>query len=259
MERNGSVLIQAIPGLPEIHPGDDLGALLVKAIREDGWTLQATDILVVAHKIVSKAEGKVVDLSAVEPGEEAIRLAAKLGKDPRKVEVVLSESTSVLRERILEGREEGLMICEHRLGFICANAGVDSSNVPGAERVVLLPEDPDQSARGLRDAIEKETGIRIGVIVSDTFGRPWRKGLVNVSIGQAGPPAIVDWSGKEDGQGDLLRVTAPAFADEVATAAGLMMDKAKPLPAVLVRGLRWSVSPDSAKEMLRSKDEDLFR
>jgi coenzyme F420-0:L-glutamate ligase/coenzyme F420-1:gamma-L-glutamate ligase len=252
------ILMRALEGIPEVQPGDDLGALVLEALPRSGLALEDGDILVVAHKVVSKAEGRMVNLATVEPGAEAVALARELKKDPRKVEVILGESDEVLRARRHPGRPEGVLICRHRLGFICANAGVDESNVPGADWVVLLPEDPDASARNLRDQLERATGRKPGVVVTDTFGRPWRRGLVNVALGLAGVPAVVDAAGTLDAQGRTLTATAPAVADELAAAAGLLMDKAGQTPVVLVRGVRWGETGDSGRDLLRGRAENLF-
>ena len=234
----------AIPGLPEVRPGDDLGALLRDHVG-DG------DVLVLAHKIVSKAEGRVVDLAAVEPGERARELAAELGKDPRHVQVVLDESEEVLRA------ERGVLVCRTRHGFVCANAGVDASNSdPG--RLVLLPEDADASARRLRAALD----AKAAVVIADSFGRAWRHGQCDVAIGVAGLTPLDDWRGRTDAHGEELRATLIAVADEAAAAADLVRAKDAGQPAVIVRGLDRFVTEEDgpgARALVRPLSEDLFR
>jgi len=213
-------------------------------------------VLVVAQKIVSKAEGRYVDVATVKPSERAIALGAEVDKDPRFVEVVLSESRRVVRHR------PGLLIVEHRLGFVMANAGIDHSNLPaqGDERVLLLPEDPDGSARALREQLAEAFGTDIAVIICDSFGRPWRKGTVGVALGAAGLPALIDLRGQPDLFGRELLVTETGFADEIAAAAGLVMGQAdEAVPMVLVRGLRWSAPEVAAAALIRPAEHDLFR
>ena len=215
------------------------------------------DILVVAQKIVSKSEGRIVEVATVQPSERAIALAAETGKDPRFVEIVLSESRRVVRHR------PNLIVVEHRLGFVMANAGIDHSNVApddGTERVLLLPIDPDGSALALQQQLAARTGKRIAVIVSDSFGRPWRRGTVGIALGAAGLPALMDLRGHPDLFGHELRVTQTGFADEIASAASLIMGQAdEARPMVLVRGLSWSGAPSPAAALIRSAEEDLFR
>jgi coenzyme F420-0:L-glutamate ligase/coenzyme F420-1:gamma-L-glutamate ligase len=207
----------------------------------------------VAQKVVSKAEGRFLTLSELRPSPRARELAALTGKDERLVEAILTESTAVLRAR------PGVIITRHRLGFVMAQAGVDQSNVPGRERVLLLPEDPDRSAARLRNAIGQATGTAPGVIISDSFGRPWRLGTTNVAIGAAGVPALWDRRGEPDRDGRLLRTTLVAWADAVAAAAGLLMgEAAEGAPVVHVRGLRWSAPKRPARVLLRPPEEDLF-
>jgi coenzyme F420-0:L-glutamate ligase / coenzyme F420-1:gamma-L-glutamate ligase len=234
----------AIEGLPEIAEGDDLAALLAPHVS-DG------DVLVVAHKVVSKAEGRVVALADVEPGDEARRLAAEHDKDPRHVQVVLDETAELVRA------ERGVLICRTYHGFVCANAGVDASNAADGT-LVLLPRDPDASARALRRGI----GKRIGVVVSDSFGRAWRHGQADVAIGVAGLPPLEDWRGRTDSTGRELRATWIAIADQAASAADLARTKDGRQPAVVVTGLERFVTGDDgpgAAALLRARDEDLFR
>lgn len=246
-------------GIGEILPGADLCAELDAALARDGLALQRFDVLVVAQKIVSKAEGRYRRLREVEPGERAVALAATTGKDARLVELVLRESTDVVRAA------PQVLITRHRLGLVMANAGIDRSNVPGAgddECVLLLPQDPDASAARLREQLQRSAGTdsELGVIVSDSFGRPWRRGVTNVAIGAAGLPALIDRRGDADREGRRLEVTEVAFADAVAGAAALVMGEgAEGRPVALVRGLNWSALASTAAQLLRPAHEDLFR
>lgn len=254
---NDSVNISYIAGIPDIKPGDDLSSILINCLGEDG--LHEGDIVVIAHKVVSKAEGRIVRLVDVEPSDEAIALATKVNKDPRKVEVILGESKQVMKTRVLAGKNEGLIITEHKLGFICANAAVDESNTDEVGTVILLPEDPDNSARKIRLRLEQAFKCRIGVIITDTFGRPWRLGLVNVAVGLAGVPAQISLVGEEDAYGRELSVTVSALADELAAASGLLMSKNGKRPALIFSGVDWQTQESSALDLLRPKQEDLFR
>src|SRR6516165_345826 len=251
------VTMTGLAGIPMIKPGDELGAITAAAFATNGFAPEEGDMLVVAQKIVSKAEGRYVDIATVQPSERAIALAAELDKDPRFVEVVLSESKRVVRHR------PGLLIVEHRLGFVMANAGIDHSNVApegGGERVLLLPIDPDGTARALAWHLASVFGRRIAVVISDSFGRPWRKGTVGVALGAAGLPALVDLRGHPDLFARPLQVTETGFADEIAAAAGLVMGQAdEAVPMVLVRGLRWSAPEVAAAALIRSAEHDLFR
>jgi coenzyme F420-0:L-glutamate ligase/coenzyme F420-1:gamma-L-glutamate ligase len=251
------VSLFALAGIKLVEPGDDLGAIAVAAFAANGIVPETGDVLVVAQKIVSKAEGRYIDVTTIEPSERAIALAAEVDKDPRFVEVVLSESKRVVRQR------PGLLIVEHRLGFVMANAGIDHSNLPtqtGAERVLLLPEDPDGSARSLREYMTHVFGTHIAVIISDSFGRAWRKGTVGVALGSAGLPALIDMRGQPDLFGRELLVTETGFADEIAAAAGLLMGQAdEAVPMVLVRGLGWSAPEVPAAALIRPAEHDLFR
>ncbi len=255
--RNNEVMLKALTGIKLVEPGDDLGVIAVDAFSANGMAPEPGDVLVVAQKIVSKAEGRYVDVASVEPSAAAIALAAQTDKDPRFVEVVLGESKRVVRYR------PGLLIAEHRLGFVMANAGIDHSNIEhpeGGERVLLLPLDPDGSAARLRQHIFAFFGVRVGVVVSDSFGRPWRKGTVGVALGAAGLPAFIDLRGQPDLFGRELRVTETGFADEIAAAAGLIMGQAdEAVPMVLVRGLSWSAPDLPVAAMVRSPENDLFR
>ncbi len=252
--------LTALPGLPLIRAGDDLAALLIEGLeRADVW-FEDGDLLVVAQKIVSKAEGRMVHLAEVEPSEEACRLAETVEKDPRLVQVILGESQRVIRA------SHGVLIVEHRLGFICANAGVDHSNVRGEgpaapeDWVLLLPENPDASAQRLRERLEAATGVRLGVIINDSHGRAWRMGTVGVAIGVAGFPALLDLRGRPDLFGDRLQITQVGLADEMAAAASILMGQANEgLPVVHVRGLPYSLAEGGLPELLRPEDQDLFR
>jgi coenzyme F420-0:L-glutamate ligase/coenzyme F420-1:gamma-L-glutamate ligase len=244
-----SVELLGVEGLPEVRPGDDLGELIAAHA-----SFEAGDVLVVAQKVVSKSEGRLVDLSTVTASEDAVRIAAGLIAlpDPRMVQVVLDESVRVLRS-------ERVLITETRQGFVCANAGVDHSNTGAAEVVTLLPLDPDASANGLRERIREVSGKDVGVIVSDTFGRPWRLGIQNVALGVAGMPAVLDLRGNADDNGRPLHATVLAVADDVAAAAGTVMGKTRRTPAVIVRGLELQGIAGSGRDLIRPAAEDLFR
>jgi coenzyme F420-0:L-glutamate ligase / coenzyme F420-1:gamma-L-glutamate ligase len=246
-----------LKGLPLIRAGDDLVERVASALKLNSIKPRAGDVLVVAQKIVSKAEGRLVDLATIQPSARAVALAADVDKDPRLVEVILSESARVVRAR------RGVLIVEHRLGFIMANAGVDQSNVAPADSahlVLLLPENPDRSAETLRRGLAALTGVDIAVVINDSFGRPWRQGTVGVAIGAAGLPALIDLRGHRDLFGRKLEVSVVGFADEVAAAASLVMGQAnEALPVVLIRGLRWSAPHSTAASIIRPANEDLFR
>lgn len=248
------ISIQPVTGVGEVAPGDDLGLLLGEALAPIGP--KAGDILVVTQKIVSKAEGRRVDLATVSPSPRAIEIAGTIGKDPRLVELVLAESTQVVRTA------PNVLITRHRLGLVMANAGIDASNIGSAQAdsVLLLPEDPDGTAARLRDALRARLGVSMGVVLSDSFGRPWRNGVVNVAIGSAGLPAIHDKRGGLDRDGRPLQVTQIAYGDLLASAAGLAMgEAAEGIPAVLVRGCLLPEEDIPAARLVRSLDEDLFR
>jgi coenzyme F420-0:L-glutamate ligase/coenzyme F420-1:gamma-L-glutamate ligase len=252
-----AVTLRSIPDVPLVRPGDDLAGLLISACERNALAAADGDILVIAQKVVSKAEGRYVDLATVRPSPRAISLAAEVDKDPRLVEVILGESRRVVRQR------PGVLIVEHRTGFIMANAGVDRSNVDpaaGTEPVLLLPADPDASAAMLCDRLAGHFRRRLGVIVSDSWGRAWRRGTVGFALGVAGLPALIDMRGRPDLFGHPLRVTQTGFADEIAAAASLLMGQAdEAQPAVLVRGLAWTGAAAPAATLIRPPDEDLFR
>jgi len=248
--------ILAVTGLPEVEAGVALGELIAHALTRERERIEPADVVVVSQKAVSKAEGRLRDLAAVEVAAEARRLAADLGKDPRLVQLVLDESSRVLRA------ERGVLIVETRSGWICANAGIDTSNVPGADLVTLLPEDADASARRMRDEIDAAAGVRPAVVVADSFGRPWRLGQVDVAIGCAGLDPVDDWRGRPDRAGRDLEATEIAVPDQVAAAADLARDKGSGEPACLVRGLGRLVTGEDgpgAAALRRRPAEDLFR
>lgn len=250
------VSLFALGGIPLVEPGDDLAALLAANLNAELGLLDG-DIIVIAQKIVSKAEGLYVDLDDVKPSARAIELAAELGKDPRHVEVVLSESSEIVKVG------QHVLVAAHKLGFVMANAGIDESNIShgeGGGRVLLLPRDPDGAASELKRKLDLEFGVSIGVVINDSFGRPWRNGVVGVAIGAAGVPSLVDRIGSTDLFGRQLKVTEIAVADELASAASLIMGQGdEGLPAVLVRGFR-TASPDRpASALIRDRERDMFR
>jgi coenzyme F420-0:L-glutamate ligase / coenzyme F420-1:gamma-L-glutamate ligase len=248
-----SFLCLALPPLPDVRAGDDLAGMVAAAAPED---LTSGDVLVVAHKVVSKSEGRVRRLADIEPGEQARALAVEHRKDARLVQAVLDESAELLRAR------DGVLICVTRHGFVCANAGVDHSNTSGSDEVVLLPEDPDASARRLRGGVELALGTRPAVVISDSFGRAWRLGQTDVAIGAAGLAPLDAWRGRADAYGRELRVTEIAIADAVAATADLARTKDSREPVVLVRGLeRFVTDADGAgaAALRRPRDQDLFR
>lgn len=246
--------IELIPlaGLPEIREGDDLARLIVRVAGKAKIAFRDGDILVVAQKIVSKAEGRLAKLSATEPSAQALQLAASGKRDPRLVEIILRESRRIVREH-------PVLIVETHHGFVCANAGVDHSNVPGDDVVTLLPSDPDGSARRISSELGKLTKKRLAVIISDTFGRPWRLGLTNVAIGAVGIPVLMDLRGTRDRDGKPLQATILAIADDLAAAAGLAMGKREGIPAVIIRGYAYRPALEPATRIIRPAHEDLFR
>jgi coenzyme F420-0:L-glutamate ligase/coenzyme F420-1:gamma-L-glutamate ligase len=236
-----------VSGLPEVRPGDDLGRLIADQAR-----LRDGDVVVVAQKVVSKAEGRVRDLREVCPGPEALAYARRLDADPRFVQVVLEESVRVVRD-------ERVLIVETHHGFVCANAGVDHSNVPGREMVTLLPQDCDRSAERLCERLVELTGRAVAVVVADTFGRAWRMGIANVALGVAGIPALLDYRGRPDDFGEEMRATVVAVADELAAAAELVMGKVERVPVAVVRGWRPEAPPGTGRDLVRPSELDLFR
>ncbi len=237
-------------------PGDDLAAIVLDGLRRNGLQACGGDVLVVAQKVVSKSEGRLVELDSVTPSPRALELAQVVKKDARLVELVLSESTDVLRAI------PNVLIVRHRLGYVMANAGIDHSNVEGGagERVLLLPVDADASAAALREKLNAALGCEVGVVVSDSFGRPWRNGVVNVAIGSAGLPALIDRRGEQDMYGRTLEVTQVAYADAIAAGAGLAMGEgAEGTPLVLAQGLSWRAPERNAQSLIRPVGEDLFK
>lgn len=250
------IKVHPLSAIGEVRPGDDLAELLAGALREAGLTPSAGDVLVVTQKIVSKAEGRFVNLSEVTPGPQARELAERTVKDPRLVELVLRESSAVVRAA------PHILVTRHRCGHVMANAGIDQSNIGSgeSERVLLLPVDSDRSAAGLRAALARIWPDPPAVLISDSFGRPWRLGVTNVAIGACGLPALVDRRGDTDRQGRRLEVTQIALADMIAAAAGLVMgEAAEGVPAALVSGLAWDAPERPASALLRPVEEDLFR
>jgi coenzyme F420-0:L-glutamate ligase/coenzyme F420-1:gamma-L-glutamate ligase len=243
----------AVRGIGPIRRGDDLAVLIGEALVRSGRPLAAGDVVVVAQKAVSKSEGAIVDLASVMPSRFALRIAAVTGKDPRVVEVVLGESVRVVR------MDRGVLIAETRHGFVCANAGVDASNAAADGYVTTLPADPDASARGLRASLVRRSGVDVAVIVSDSFGRPWREGSVNVALGVAGMAALEDLRGQVDDLGRVLRTTMVAVADELASAAQLVMGEMGGVPAAVVRGFAWKTDEAGGGRLRRAPEKDLFR
>lgn len=245
---------QIIPltGLPEVVLGDDLARLVVEAAQRQRLVIKQGDVFVVAQKVVSKAEGRIVRLDSIKPSEQAEQWAAEYQKDPRAIEVVLREASSIVR------MERGVIIAKTRHGFVCANAGVDISNAP-AETALLLPENPDRSARMLQEQLARAFGVHVGVIISDTFGRPWREGLVNVALGVAGMAPLVDYRGQRDPHGKMLQATVIALADELAAASGLVMGKLDRVPAAVLHGVTISEGSGSGRDLIRPAEKDLFR
>ncbi len=242
-----------LTGLPRIQPGDDLAALLAETIEANKVGTKRGDVVVVCQKVVSKAEGRVVSLASVAVSPFAASTAAATGKDPRLVEIVLRETTRIVR------MADGHLICETGPGWVCANAGVDESNGVAPGMATLLPLDADASAERLRTALTAATGADLGVIVSDTFGRPWREGQVDVALGVAGVGALLDWRGRVDMAGRDLQHTVLAIADQIAAAAGLLMEKDSGTAAVLVRGVDWRATAGRGRDLVRARASDLFR
>jgi coenzyme F420-0:L-glutamate ligase / coenzyme F420-1:gamma-L-glutamate ligase len=243
-----------LPGIPEVTRDTELATVLLKAVYEAGYSLEVGDVIVVAQKIVSKSEDRLVPLATVNPSGRARDLAEAVGKDPRLIELVLRESREVLRVK------RGVMIVEHRLGFVMANAGIDQSNTDADDSALLLPQDADASAQRLREKLRAQCGCDVGVVINDSFGRAWRNGVAGVAIGVAGIAALVDVRGEPDRAGRPLRYTQVAAADELAAAASLVMGQAaEGCPAVLARGYPYARREGSVRELLRERAEDLFR
>ncbi|MCB1614627.1 MAG: coenzyme F420-0:L-glutamate ligase [Pseudomonadales bacterium] len=253
----GELSLLSLRDFPLIEPGDDLARIISAVCQKNSILLQNDDVLVLAQKIVSKAENRYADLNEITPSEEAFDLAQKTGKDPRHVELVLSQSRRVVRYR------PGVIIVEHKLGFVHANAGIDHSNIKqhdGKELLLLLPEDPDKSARVLRENIKRHLGVTPRIIINDSFGRAWRHGTCGIAIGCAGFAPLNDLRGKTDLFGNILEITQVGIADEIAAAASLLMGQAaEGSPVVVVRGLHLAETEDNCQMLIRSADEDLFR
>lgn len=255
---DNTISLIPVPGIPEISEGDDLVKLVSEAVSEKGLTIEDGDVLVIAQKIISKSEGRIVDLKSVTPSDFSMTLSTEVSKDPRLIEVILSETTKIIK---MDQRkpEKGRLIVETRGGVISANAGVDASNVSGGDMVTLLPVDSDESARGLASGFKSLLSTDVAVIITDTVGRPWREGLVDIAIGCAGIKALKDFRGETDSKGFELNATVMAVADEIASAAGLLMEKAGSVPVVIVRGYEFEKGETGASELIRDPEEDLFR
>lgn len=246
------IQVIGLPGIPEVKEGDDVASLISEALHKGEIRPAERDVFVVAQKIISKAEGRILRLDSVGPSPRAREWAAAYDKDPRVVEVVLRESKRIVR------MERGVLISETEHGFVCANAGVDTSNVEEGT-VTLLPKDPDASGGQIRSSLEKYFDVKLAVIVSDTFGRPWREGLVNVALGVSGIAPLIDYRGQKDSRGRPLKVTVMAIADELASAAELVMKKSAGIPVAIIRGFDYESSDGSGQELIRSAELDLFR
>ncbi len=242
-----------VTGMPEVRPGSDVAALIIEALARQKTPLLSGDVVVVTQKAVSKAEGRLVKLSGVRPSVFARHVASVSGKDPRRVEVVLRETRRIVK------MDQGLLVCETHHGLVCADAGVDESNVPGPSVVSLLPKDPDASARRLREALERRFNVPLAVVISDTFGRPWRKGITNVAIGVSGIQSMRDYKGDKDPSGYVLKGTVIAVADELAATAELVMGKLDGVPVAVVRGYAYKRAEGDAREMVWEPEHDLFR
>ena len=237
----------------DIREGADIGNLILKSIKEKKESLKENDVIVITHKIISKSEGRTIDLTKIIPSEESKNISYRTGKDPKLVELIISQSNEIIKI------QRDIIITETKHGFVCANSGIDTSNVEKSNHVVLLPVDPDKSAREIRNYIKSRTKTNVAVIISDTFGRPFRKGQVNVAIGVAGIDPIKSYIGKSDMYGNILRVTEIAIADEIASAAELIMGKSLRVPVTIVRGYDFSSYDASISKVTRSKKDDLFR
>ena len=245
-----------VTGIPEIKPGDQLGEIITSAARDQGTPLEDGDVVVVTQKIVSKAEGMVVDLATVEPSVFALQWAKACDRDPRLIELVLRESRSIVRMDM----SRGILITETKHGFVCANSGIDTANIPGDDMVALLPVDSDESARRIvKEIRQSDSGAAVAVIISDTFGRAWREGHANFAIGVAGMNPIKDYKGTPDAYGQILKVTAIAIADELASTAELVTAKSIGVPVSIIRGYEYATEPDGVQSLVREKSKDLFR
>jgi coenzyme F420-0:L-glutamate ligase / coenzyme F420-1:gamma-L-glutamate ligase len=257
VKRAIAVSLIPVPLSGYVVPGDNLGDQIFHTLRSQRLTLHAGDVLVVKHKIVSKAEGRLVRLSDVVPSRAAKSWSRRSGTDARIVELALRESRAVVRRKVVGGK--GVLITKTRYGLTCANSGVDVSNVDGGQHALLLPKDPDASARRLRAALKSRTSVHVAVIISDSFGRPWREGMTEVAIGLAGMKALLDFRGRRDPHGYVLRASAEAIADELACAAGLICGKLEGVPVCIIRGFHYQAGRGSARELVRARKNDLFR
>ena len=248
------VRVIGVQGMPEIKPGDDLPGSLMDAAQRQGTPIEAGDVVVVTQKVVSKAEGRVISFGPIEPSPLALTITEGYRRDPRHTEIILRESERIVR------MDRGVIISQTRHGFICANAGIDASNIPGSDTVCLLPLDSDASARSIRDAVKAGLGVQVAVIVSDTFGRPWRNGATNVAIGVAGFDPMLSYVGQEDSHGNLLHTTEIAVADELAATAELVTGKVEGVPVTIIRGYPYLPMEDaSIQRLIRTGEKDLFR
>lgn len=252
------ISLLAVNGIPEIKPNDDLPAIIYDAVIDSGIAFEQGDIIVCAQKIISKAENRIVDLNKITPSPYAHTLSKEVSKDPRLIEVILSETTKIIK---MDQRkpEKGRLIVETRGGVISANAGVDASNVSGGDMVTLLPIDSDESADKMARGLKEKSGFDLAVIITDTVGRPWRDGLVDIAIGCSGIKALKDYRGETDSNGLELSATVMAIADELASAAGLLMEKADSVPVIIIRGYDYETVGFGAKELIRNPEDDLFR
>ena len=248
------VRIIGVEGMPELGPGDDLAGLMMDAAAAQGTPVEEGDILVVTQKVISKVEGKVMSYLDVEASQLAITITEGHRRDPRHTEMILREAVRIVR------MDRGVIIAETKHGFYCANAGIDASNIPGNSTIALLPDDSDVSAQGIREAVRQRLGVNVAIVVSDTFGRPWRNGAANVAIGVAGMDPLLDYVGKEDAYGNVLHTTQIAVADELAAAAELVTGKALGIPVTILRGYAFETMEDATiKRLLRTGERDLFR
>jgi coenzyme F420-0:L-glutamate ligase / coenzyme F420-1:gamma-L-glutamate ligase len=249
-----NIQIIPIPIQDDIHKGNDIAELIIHSLKEKNESLKENDVIVITHKIISKAEGKTIDLAKIVPSEESQKISSYTHKDARIIELIISQSNEVVKI------ERDIIITETKHGFVCANAGIDASNVGKlSNHVILLPDDPDKSARKIRKDIISRTNVNVGIIISDTFGRPFRKGQVNMAVGLAGVDPIKSYIGKTDMYGNILKVTEIAIADEISSAAELVMGKSSRVPVAIVRGYDFTFYDSSISRIIRSKKDDLFR
>jgi len=247
------ISIIGLENIQEVSEGDDIANLISEAAKKQGITIENNDIVIITHKIISKSEGRIIDLNKIKTSSFAEKLSIQLKKDPRIVEVILRETRRIVK------MWNNHLITETHHGFVCPNGGIDESNVQGSDKVVLLPRDPDNSARKIMDRIKELTGFKVAVIITDTFGRPWRRGQINVAIGAAGIPPLMDYRGSKDVYGRILKVTNIAIADELASSGELVMNKTDNIPVAIVKGYRTSEGEGTGKDIIRPSSEDLFR